>query len=225
MTTLILDTETTDATDPHLIEAAYIVMQGDDEVDLRIKDTYEARFNPGVPSSLGALATHNILDSELSDCPPSFEFALPLDTRYIIGHNIDFDWKVIGEPDVKRIDTLCLVRNRYPDLDSHKLAACLYHFMGDDAKPLVVGAHGALNDCEMVRNLLRYLVPLYKVRGELFTWESLWIASEFSRIITVWPFGKYAGLRLVDTPKDYIQWFLRQPDVDPYMRKSLELVK
>jgi exodeoxyribonuclease X len=217
---LIFDTETTDATNPHLIEAAYIVLSDEKPLDLRVSSTYEQRFNPGVKSSLGALATHNILDSELTDCPTPDTFTLPDDTTFIIGHNIDFDWKVIGEPDVKRIDTLCLVRNVLPNLDSHKLGACLYHFMGDDAKPLVTGAHGALNDCEMVRHLLRYIVPYYRIEGEFFDWAAMWAASEFARVPSIMAFGKHKGTSIKDLPADYVKW-LKGTDIDPYLRKAL----
>lgn len=218
MQALILDTETTSADDPHLIELAYIKLTEGDLVDLRVSETYEQRFNPQVPSSLGALATHNILDSELTECPHPDTFTLP-ECDYLIGHNIDFDWRVIKEPDVKRIDTLCLARNIWPNLDSHKLGACLYHVMGDDAKPLVTGAHGALNDCEMVRHLLRYLVPHYKVDNP-FTWEALYMASEFARIPAYMPFGKHKGTPIKDLPADYVRW-LKTTDIDEYLRKAL----
>lgn len=101
MTALIFDTETTGGDDPKMIEAAGIVLRPGD-IDLRPADHFEFRYNPGIPSTLGALATHHILDSELAGCPPP-SFLLSDDVEYLIGHNIDYDWRVIGEPKVKRI--------------------------------------------------------------------------------------------------------------------------
>lgn len=222
MTALIFDTETTSADDPKLIEAAGIFLGAGEGIDLRPSAQFCDRFNPGVPSTLGALATHHILDSELAECPPPESFNLALDADdYLIGHNIDFDWKVIGSPDVKRICTLALARWALPTLDSHKLGALAYHFLGGEARDMVRQAHGALMDCELVRNVLRWLLPSIKAQGFPMTWEGLWMASEVARVPTVISFGKHKGARIADLPGDYVDWMLRQTDIDPYLRKAL----
>jgi exodeoxyribonuclease X len=55
------------------------------------------RYNPGKPISLGALATHHIIDEDLSGCPPHTDFRLPEGIEYLIGYNVDYDWRVIGD--------------------------------------------------------------------------------------------------------------------------------
>lgn len=224
MSVIILDTETTGTKKPQAIEIAYQILTGDSDVDLRVSSTYSERFNPGEPSTLSALATHHILDSDLDDKPQPDTFILPDDTQYIIGHNIDYDWSVIGEPDVKRICTLALARNVLPTLESHKLTALAYHFMGAEARPLAMAAHGALADCELVRHVLRHLVPFYKVAGEPFNWEVLWCASTFARYPRVLSFGKHKGTAIKDLPRDYVDWLLKQTDLDEYLKKALENV-
>ena len=122
---IIFDTEATGIKDPVLIEAAWIEV--DSLETLVLSNPFEQRYNPGKPITLGALATHHIMDEELTDCPPASSFSLPKDVGYIIGHNVDFDWEVIGKPEVKRICTLALARKIWPDLDSHTQSALLYH--------------------------------------------------------------------------------------------------
>jgi exodeoxyribonuclease X len=73
MTALVFDTETNDSVNAKLIEAAGIIL-GERDVDpnlinLKPLRTFSDRYNPGAPSTLGALMTHHILDSELVDCP------------------------------------------------------------------------------------------------------------------------------------------------------------
>lgn len=65
---LIFDTETTDKTNPIIIEAAWLEL--DSISPFAIGESYVQRYNPGELISLGALATHHILDEELVDCPP-----------------------------------------------------------------------------------------------------------------------------------------------------------
>ena len=52
--------------------------------------------------------------------------------------------------------------------------------------------------------------------------EELYIASEQARIPKSITFGKHKGTAIQDLPKDYIQWLLRQDDLDIYLRKALE---
>jgi len=224
MTALIFDTETTGGEPPRMIEAAGIFMNEGNEVDLRPAADFSERFNPGVPSTLGALATHHILDSDLEGCPSPEEFNLKLgEEDYLIGHNVDYDWKMIGSPPVRRICTLALARRALPTLESHTLGALAYHFLGgEQARDMLRGkAHGAAVDCEVTRHVLRHLIPFFKVAGAPFTWEALWCASEFSRVPSVMPFGKHKGTAIRDLPGDYVDWMLRQSDIDEYLRKAL----
>ena len=53
--------------------------------------------------------------------------------------------------------------------------------------------------------------------------EELYIASEEARVPKSITFGKHKGTAIQDLPADYIQWLLRQEDLDPYLRKALEV--
>ncbi len=52
--------------------------------------------------------------------------------------------------------------------------------------------------------------------------KKLYIASEEARIPQIINFGKHRGTAIADLPADYVQWLLRQEDLDPYLRKALE---
>jgi hypothetical protein len=93
-TAIIFDIEATDKDNPVLVEAAWVAL--DCISPFTLGEEFHQRYNPGKPISLGALATHHILDEELVDCPPASSFKLPADAAYFIGHNIDFDWGATG---------------------------------------------------------------------------------------------------------------------------------
>lgn len=230
MTCLLIDTETTGgdfhvAPYPRVIEAAWLRLS--DPVNLAIEETFCQRYNPEQKSTLGALATHHILDEELTGCPSYTTFALPEDAEYIIGHNVDYDWNVIGQPPVKRICTLALSMYIYPELDSHSQSAMLYYSMGDRARPLLKNAHSALQDVENCFSLLAWLLmraarEYSRKEGIWESWEEVWQFSEYARIPTVMTFGKHRGQPIKDIPSDYKRWLLGQADIDPYLAKALK---
>ena len=213
---IIFDVEATDKNDAVIIEAASL-----DVVSLNpleVGNPWVQRYNPGKPISLGALATHHIMDEELVDCPASSSFRLPADTKYLIGHNIDFDWVAIGSPEVKRICTLALARSLWPTLDSHTQSALLYYFERDTARDQLRNAHSALADVWICSKIVRQIIE--KLRpGSL---DALWEMSEKARIPTIMPFGKHKGEPISQVPADYKQWMLRQDNVSEFLRKALE---
>lgn len=219
MSAYIFDTETTGIVDPVVIEAAW--MKLDTPFNLHVLDGFEKRYNPGKAIDLGAMATHHIMDEDLLDCPPASDFALPADCRYLIGHNIDFDWKVIGEPPVKRICTLALCRRFFPEADSHTQTAMIYLFERARARELVRNAHSALADVQNCRTVLRHVLAKAGTVTETVTWEFIWSLSEAARIPTVMTFGKHKGMQIDQLPSDYKLWLLRQADLDPYLLKAL----
>jgi exodeoxyribonuclease X len=213
--TIIFDTEATGIKEPVLIEAAWVELESLEP--FTVTNSFEQRYNPGKPISLGALATHHIMDEELVDCPPAASFTLPSDVHYIIGHNVDFDWEVIGRPDIKRICTLALARKLWPELDSHNQSALLYHLERATARERMRNAHSALIDVGICAVILDHLCQQLSVK----TIETLYVESEKARTPTTMPFGKHKGMLLTDVPKDYKKWLLTQLDIDPFLRKAL----
>jgi exodeoxyribonuclease X len=212
---IIFDTETTDAKDPEIIEAAWIAPDGSGE--------YCERFLPTKDISLGAMATHHIILSDLTGCRKSAEFAFPT-VEFLIGHNVDFDWRAVGSPAVKRICTLALSRWLFPEIDSHSQTAMMYHlFPKDQARDLCQNAHNALSDVKVCLMLFQSLVDEMRRRNiPAATWDEIYQASETARIPTVMTFGKHKGMAIKDVPPDYKRWLLGQTDIDEYLVIALK---
>jgi exodeoxyribonuclease X len=180
------------------------------------------------------MATHHIIGEDLEgeDHFPA-DWTPPWPVSYIVGHNVDYDWKAIGEPPVKRICTLALARKVWPLLDSHKLAALIYHTnLHRVARSLLTDAHSATTDVRLTQRLLDDLLPLI---GEPQTWEELWQISEQARTPTRMAFGKYgpdkyppAGKLISEVlreDRNYVSWLLSgkcdQVEEDPYLARAL----
>ncbi len=216
LNTIIFDTETTGRTEPVVIEAAWLGL--DSIQPFKTSESFNQRYNPEKTIDLGALATHHILDEELIDCPLASSFKLPDETIYIIGHNIDYDWNVIGQPNVKRICTLALARKVWPQLDSHNQSALLYYLDRSNARDRVKNAHSALADVHICAIILENICIALNISSI----DILYSTSEGARVPTHMPFGKYKGIRISDIPNDYKKWLLNQDTVDMYLRIALE---
>lgn len=221
MTAYIFDSETTGFKEPHLIEAAWLKLGG--LAGLPVSADFLLRYKPGKPIELGALSVCHILDEDLADCPPHDTFELPSDAEYLIGHNVDYDWGVIGSPDIKRICTRALSSKLWPEADSHSQSAMIYLHYRNEAADLLRNAHAALDDVKNCRRLLlKILEGLAAILGRpVASLEELWQLSEDARIPTVISFGKHRGTPIANLPHDYVAWLLRQQDVDPYLIKAL----
>lgn len=215
---IVLDTETTGREPPEVIELAHMQLI---PPDFGSGSESIQRFKPTFGSSFGALAAHHILDKELEECPPSMTAHLPGGIEYIVGHNVDYDWKALGSPAVKRICTLAIARSLYPEVDSHTLGAMLYRLepRQEDAREMLKDAHSADADMHMCNRILGRMLA---DKGFMFsTAEGLWAFSEKCRVPTVIAFGKYKGTPIKDLPYDYKKWMLKQADMDPYVLKAV----
>ena len=125
---IIFDTETTGLDVPEIIEAVWLELRS--LSPLIFGECFEHRYKPSKSIGLAALAIHHILDEELTDCPPSASFNLPEGVQYLIGHNVDFDWAVIGSPNVRRVCTLNLARAVWPELESIAKAPYFIFWIG-----------------------------------------------------------------------------------------------
>jgi exodeoxyribonuclease X len=223
MSAIIFDTETTDAVDGQLIEAAYSYVELDgNSIKQRDALSFNQRYRPTKAISFGAMATHHIIEADLIGMPPHDSFSLPDEVQYLIGHNVDFDWNVIGAPaHVKRICTLAMARKVWPHADSHKLGALMYRLSinQEQTRYELREAHSAMADILFCKWLLQAISDSV---GGFESFEHMWQFSEEARVPTVIGFGKHKGTAIKDLPRDYVGWLLRQADIDPYLRKALE---
>lgn len=214
-TAVILDTETTglpseDGTPPEAVELAYR--------DLATRELFLRRYKPNNPMQWGAIAVHHILPLELLECPPSGQALLdaPLQHTYWIGHNIDYDWQVLGSPPaVRRICTLALSRSVWPQLDTHSQTAMVYFLQGANAgtRDWLRGAHSAERDIDSCELLFNAICDQLKPADLAALWE----LSEEARIPKIMTFGKFKGEPISKVDRGYASWYLKQTNTDPYV--------
>ncbi|MDF2416736.1 3'-5' exonuclease [Acinetobacter beijerinckii] len=225
MQTIILDTET-HTLNGLPIEIAYAPIEIENgKLSLDKKKIFDQLYQVGQPISFAAMAVHHILESDLADQPSYKEFKLPSETTYIIGHNVDYDIAAIARCGVdisklKPICTLALARHVWEDAEAHNISALIYLISkgSEKAREMLKGAHRADADIILTANILMHIIHQLNIENI----EQLYIASEQARIPKSITFGKHKGTSIQDLPADYIQWLLRQDDLDPYLRKALE---
>lgn len=235
MSAYIVDTETTGYKDPLLnepIELAYARVTP----RLDYEPAFYRRFQPQNRILFSAIAVHHILPIELAGEEPSAmaKAYLPTDMEYMIGHNVDYDWEVLGRPSCKRICTLAMSRKLWPGNDGHSLAALSYHLCKPEAytelRETLKNAHGAGFDCELTHGVLQAMIEFLPTAGynvlasEVggIDFEKLWHFSEEARIPEFWTFGKHEGKRIEEADNGYLFWCIRQPDMDQYVKLACE---
>ena len=226
MQAIILDTET-HTLNGLPIEIAYAPIEIENaKLSLDKSQLVDQLYQVGQPISYAAMAVHHILESDLVDQPQYTEFQLPPSTVYIIGHNVDYDIAAIARCGVdttqlKPICTLALARRVWENADAHNISALIYQITKGSAKAreMLKGAHRADADIILTANILMHIIHHLNIQSI----EQLYLASEEARIPKSITFGKHKGTAIAELPKDYIQWLLRQDDLDTYLRKALEM--
>ena len=222
MAIYIFDTETTGLKEPEVIEAAWLRVDPSPS-QAKTADIVVQRYRPAKPVEFAAMAVHHILDEDLTECQPSSSFCLPADVACIIGHNIDFDWGVVGKPDIRRIDTDAISRILWPEMTSYKLTALLYALTPADKRPAfrerMRNAHNAGAD---VWANWKLLLHIFNKRKDLQNWDKLWAFSEECRVPRVMPFGRHKGVPFSDIPDRDLRFILGYDDLDDYLRLAIE---
>lgn len=213
---IFLDTETTDTDEPEVVQLGWLD-HGDGS---KFGYSFERLYAPAKSISWGAMAVHHILPSDVAGLEPHTE--APRDVPPVdfwIGHNIDFDWKALGQPPVRRICTLALCRSLFPETKSHTLSAMAYFLLGakPEVRELVRQAHGALADVKLCALIYAEIVKVIKADYLPDVWE----LSEEARIPKIWTFGKFKGEPIEKADRGYANWYRRQPDPDPYLLEAL----
>ncbi|WP_313660250.1 putative quorum-sensing-regulated virulence factor [Acinetobacter variabilis] len=225
MQAIILDTET-HTLNGQPIEIAYAPVEIiDHKISLDKSRLFDQLYSCDEPISFAAMAVHHILQSDLEGQPHYSSFKLPQETTYIIGHNIDYDIRAlekcgVDSSNIKAICTLALARRVWPEAEAHNISALIYMITkgSERAREMIRKAHRADMDIILTANILMHIVHHLKISSI----EELYEASEDARIPRTINFGKHRGTAIADLPADYVQWLLRQDDLDPYLRKALE---
>jgi len=193
---LILDTETTGVANhptlghPEVIELVYLEVDNSlndiSKVDSiyvkRIVNNYsiKQRYRPEMPIHPEAFKVHGILFKDLLNKPKSSTCKLPEDVEYIVGHNVTFDHRCLGKPEVKQICTMGLakaINKKFKlEIGSFKLDNLNVHFYGEDARNVIKEYHDATTDVVktilLLTKLLSYLPTINTFEG-LYNFQQL----------------------------------------------------
>lgn len=234
---VIFDVEAHHVVEPRIVEAAYGYV--DEDGGFLPETAVCQRYDPGLPSSLGALAIHHIFDHELVGMPSSDNFALPADVGFVIGHNVAFDLEAAGSPsDIRPIDTLVLARKAWPDLGNHTQSALFYYLHGSSPESLAKareqlrGAHSAATDIAICAEILRALIDhfaedlhdmpqIVASQEDLSLLERLHLLSKAASVPLQMTFGQHKGLDAHRVPLDYKRWYLNLATRDPLVALAM----
>lgn len=227
MNAIILDTETHDLKGLP-IEIAYMPYSFiDGKPKASTSEIYDEYFSipDDIKISWGAMAMHHILEQDIKDKPSYLQFKLPDAVEYIIGHNVDYDIEAIRKcgvdvGSIKGICTLALARYTWKNEQSHSLSALVYMLLDGmpKAREVVRDAHNAAADIRMTASILNSIVA----KNSIKTIKDLYQLSEIARTPVEMPFGKYKGLPIHKLESNYVEWLLKQTELDPYLKKALK---
>lgn len=219
---VILDTETTGHDNAGLLQLAVFNPFG---------ESFDVHVKPNKPILSAATAVHGITNQEAE----SFMDPLEAQQRFItyvntvlppncliIGHNIEFDMGVLklnwDLTYTRTLDTLRMCKKLYKaeEAGNHKLDTMFVHMFPHRVKELLASraAHDALQDCKLTNDVF---LALCAKQGLPLTSEADVAAVEAfvtaPIMVEAWPFGKHKG-RPLSCDWDYVQWYMRQPNVD-----------
>ncbi|WP_372862715.1 putative quorum-sensing-regulated virulence factor [Psychrobacter sp.] len=197
-TALIIDTETDQGRDPRPIQVATInAMTGFE---------WMKYFNSGRSISPVVIRVHGITDDDVAGLE-RFDleaFELP---QYLIGHNIRFDWRVIGSPSTKLICTVRLARVAFPEWSAYGQSKCIEQLLGkEEASRMTIAAHDALGDARMCYLLYQACCERLAIAPTDFA--AVHAIANKANPVSKMPFGKHKGTLIKDVPISYVKWML-----------------
>ena len=197
-TALVIDTETDQGRDPRPIQVATINVASGFE--------WMKYFNSGRSISPIVIRVHGITDDDVAGLErfDLAQFELP---KYLIGHNVRFDWRVIGSPSAKLICTVRLARVAFPEWSGYSQSKCIEQLLGkSEARKMTIAAHDALGDARMCYLLYQACCERLEVAPTNFAAAHA-IANKANPVSKM-PFGKHKGKLIKDVPINYVKWML-----------------
>ncbi len=211
-TALIIDTETDQGRDPRPIQVATI--------DVATGFEWMKYFNSGRPISPVVIKIHGITDDDVAGLEHFVldNFNLP---AYLIGHNVRFDWRVIGRPSTKLICTVRLARLAFPEWRGYSQSKCIEQLLGKaEASKMTIAAHDALGDARMCYLLYQACCARLEIAPTDFA--AAHALSNSAQPISKMPFGKYKGRVIKEVPIGYVKWMLGNiPNMQPSLYSAL----
>lgn len=177
----ILDTETTGIYPPvQVVEVSRVLLEEiPSPVTSKVLNSFNQLtllFSCSKPIEEKATELHGYTQESLKGYP-EFSFSalrLPTSIKYLIGHNVNYDWRAIGSPEgLKLICTLKLARRLFPEIESYSLANLGDYLFPSYLRELEGTLHHAAYDMSLTQKLLQVILN----KKDFSSWEELY---EFS---------------------------------------------
>lgn len=214
---LVVDTETTglDPSRDGIVELAGVWRAGD---DLRF---YSGLCNPGVPVSPVARSAHHIGDADVANSPAPLlvlqkllaEHGAPSGERVYVAHNASYDRSFLQRlmESVGIVNRwICTYRcamHLWPDAPNYKNQTLRYYLNLEPEVPRDLHPHRALYDAIVTEEILQLMLQQRRV-------EELIHMSQSPVLMKTVGFGKHRGKLWESVETSYLQWVVRQGDMD-----------
>lgn len=174
-----------------------------------VLDSFETLIDPEMPIPVTSSEIHRITDDMVQGKPKLREVLQPLfkliGNHPIVGHGVRFDIECLAEEAIRNqinhtirnnrvIDTLRLARH-YGESPINSLEQLRKHFNIPEE-----GAHRAMNDVVVNKEVFHHLVRRFKNMGELLR------VVQKPVLMKIMPLGKHKGRLIKDIPIDYLKW-------------------
>ena len=194
----------------------------------RIDDGFNSLVNPGIPIPPTASAVHHLTDEHVRGAPTLDELTERLVAQaqdaVLVAHNADFDKSFLPAlADKKWICTMRLAKHLFPLAPSYSNQALRYWLklnVPDSGLP----PHRAKSDATVTAILFTELLGRYVNQEGDHGVDAL--IDFVNKPITVerMPFGKHKDMELSKVPRDYLQWMLKNCELDYDLRYSIKAI-
>ena len=210
----IIDLETTgiDSTD-HVVEVGSVDLLPDGSIG----KFQEYLIKPPCSIPAEARAVHHISDQDVAQanpwntvCSTFFDHGNCSNLIAFAAHNAAFDQQWLPPDLLGNLPLICTYKaavHIWPDAPRHTNQVLRYWLNLDMDRSLADRAHRALPDAYVTAHLLRELLKHASIE------ELIGLTNEPALLPKV-PFGKHRGQAWKDVPTDYLQWIIRQQDMN-----------
>lgn len=201
-----IDCETTglDSQQDRIIEVAVMCFDAN-----TIYSEWESLIDPECPIPETSIAIHHITP-DMVQGKPTIAQVMPevlklIGDHIIIGHGVGFDIDILATAAERHAIPSKLRQNRY--LDTLRMARlygeCPVNSLEQLRKHFNIpleGAHRAMSDVVVNKEVFKYLAKRYKTTDQLFE------ALSKPILLKTMPLGKHKGRPLKEIPLQYLQW-------------------
>lgn len=211
----VVDLESTglDSRVDRIVEVAVIDLKISDDGEVERGDVWSTLVDPQRTIPPEASAIHNITDDIIVGKPKMADLVERLKDGppdAYCAHNAAFDQKFFRPDKIPWLCTYKLALWLWPECPVHSIA-CLRYFLKLKLAPpadLAQRAHSAAWDAYLCAAVLR------RCCMEGTTWEDMLAVSNEPAVLPRLHFGKWAGKPLTEIDAGYLEWMLKQSDMD-----------